>query len=145
VDLDEEFARSLVMQDEQHQNQNQYRSPPQQQQQGIPSADQLPYQARVRRTRPAQDQYQSPPQGGSSWDRQGGDNPNGMLAVEDKINKFAESTSYLLLFASRVRGENRVTDVQPLDRPSLPSWEELKRNTLNSSRINNSDKLRMPT
>jgi hypothetical protein len=68
-----------------------------------------------------------------------------MLAVEDKINKFAESTSYLLLFASRVRGENRVTDVQPLDRPSLPSWEELKRNTLNSSRINNSDKLRMPT
>lgn len=89
MDLDEEFARSLVMQDEQNQNQNQYQ-PRAQQQQGIPTADQLPYQARVRRARPVPDQYQSQPHG-SSWDRQGGDNPNGMLAVEDKINKFAES------------------------------------------------------
>jgi len=84
------------MQDEQ----SQYRPPPPQQQ-GIPSADQLPYQARVRRARPAQDQYQpqSQQQGsmGSSWDtRQGGDNPNGMLAMEDKINKFAESMSFLV-------------------------------------------------
>jgi hypothetical protein len=116
VDLDEEFARSLVMQDEQHQNQNQYRPPAPQQQQGIPSADQLPYQARVRRTRPAQDQYQSQRQGGSSWDRQGGDNPNGMLAVEDKINKFAESTSLSPLHCGPVNGStdlinSRWTDI----------------------------------
>jgi len=113
--LDEEFARSLVMQDEQHQNQ--YRAPPPQQQQGIPSADQLPYQARVRRNRPIPDQYQSQPQGGSSWDRQGGDNPNGMLAVEDKINKFAESEfCSCRIFQERTKGltSSRWTDIQLL-------------------------------
>jgi hypothetical protein len=106
VDLDEEFARSLVMQEEQNQqNRGGYRpgaqqSQYQQQQQGIPPPDQLPYQARVRKTRPM-NVNQGQDQGGQ-WDSSGSrhdprraesDNPNGMLAVEDKINRFAESMS----------------------------------------------------
>ena len=104
VDLDEEFARSLVMQDEQsQQNRGGYRSSTgQQQPQGIPPPDQLPYQARVRKTRPMNPVETQEQRHGGQWDSSGSrhdpsraesDNPNGMLAVEDKINRFTESMS----------------------------------------------------
>jgi hypothetical protein len=101
VDLDEEFARSLVMQDEQHQqNRSTHRLQPgvQQQQAGfIPPADQLPYQARVRKARPAnqgQDGQWEPPARDEQRRAPGTENPPGMLAVEDKINRFAESEPF---------------------------------------------------
>lgn len=88
------------MQDEQSQ-QNRYRpSTGQQQPQGIPPPDQLPYQARVRKARPMNPIQTQEQRHGGQWDSSGSrhdpsraesDNPNGMLAVEDKINRFAES------------------------------------------------------
>jgi hypothetical protein len=61
-----------------------------------------------------------------------------MLAMEDKINKFAESTSFNLASL----GVSLGADKKPLDRPSTPSSVELRQNTRNSSRTNNNDKPR---
>ncbi|WVO17456.1 hypothetical protein L204_105148 [Cryptococcus depauperatus] len=85
VDLDADFARSLQMQDEEE-----YRRGQQQYEAAHGSSTrQLPYQPRVRRTRPSH-----PPQGDdqhSAEHEARGDNPPGLLQMEDKIERFAEA------------------------------------------------------
>lgn len=82
MDLDAQFARSLQMQDEQEAERR---------------GSQLPYQPRVRRNRPTQggddhfgrDDREYGQQYGQQ-NNQNGQNPPGMLAMEEKINQFAE-------------------------------------------------------
>jgi hypothetical protein len=96
-DLDAQFARSLAMQDEQDAHARQ----------GAGSG-QLPYQPRVRghRSRPqhGNDQFSQDDQGwtgdqghGHQQQGQNSQNPPGMLAVENKLNEFAEGERLSLL------------------------------------------------
>jgi hypothetical protein len=67
---------------------------------GIPPPDQLPYQARVRKSRPAnqgQDGQWEPPARNEPSRYGNTENPPGVLAVEDKINRFAESKLFCYL------------------------------------------------
>ncbi|KAK4687875.1 hypothetical protein P7C73_g2252, partial [Tremellales sp. Uapishka_1] len=90
VDLDAEFARTLQLQDEQEYRERRAQPPPQ------PVAE-LPYQARVRRA-PARPQQGSYDQRGAQYQQQrdqqqqyqDGQNPPGMLLVEEKLERFAE-------------------------------------------------------
>ena len=65
---------------------------------------QLPYQPRVRRIRPpgVQDQaepYQYQSRTGQTAQDRDGQNPPGMLAMEDRIERFAEGTSRVSNYA----------------------------------------------
>lgn len=107
VDLDEEFARSLVMQDEQHRQDRGTIFG----QRGGGGGDggrgtgggnvatpigNLPYEPRVRSNRPANQnsggQWEQPAARNEQRTHREGENPPGMLAVEAKVNQFAEGT-----------------------------------------------------
>ena len=86
LDLDAQFARSLQMQEESDLHER--IPPPSQMGEGG-----LPYQPRLRRTRGAG----AGAGGGDMEERygqqRGGEYPPGMLALEDRIEKYAEGTS----------------------------------------------------
>ncbi|WRT63875.1 uncharacterized protein IL334_000801 [Kwoniella shivajii] len=101
VDLDAEFARSLQLADEEtyqreqatfHSRVNAGNNPPPP---GSGSGG-LPYQPRVRKNRPQQPNQQDAFYDGQDGlqdrygQREGGENPAGMLAFEEKVEKFAE-------------------------------------------------------
>ena len=105
VDLDEEFARSLVMQDEQHlQDRGARHSQRGGDGGGVHTAfsptsiGNLPYEPRVRNNRPANQnsggQWEPPAARNEQRIHREGENPPGMLAVEAKVNQFAEGTSF---------------------------------------------------
>lgn len=95
VDLDAEFARSLQLQDEEEYRRSRSRyeaahgsaNPTQPQ-------GELPYQPRVRRARPSQSQGASQPEVDGRFaeyeSTRDGENPPGMLYVEERLEKFAE-------------------------------------------------------
>jgi hypothetical protein len=91
LDLDAQFARSLQMQDEEDMRQRQQSG-------GPPGA--LPYQPRVRRNRPQGQQTQGQDQSYQPQyeheQQRDGQNPAGMLMMEEKLGQFAEGGSGLL-------------------------------------------------
>lgn len=81
------------MQDEQNRHDRAGR--PQRGQHPPPPPGELPYEPRVRRTRPAnqgQDGQWEPPARNEQRTFRDTENPPGMMAVEDKVNRFAEGT-----------------------------------------------------
>ncbi|RSH94903.1 hypothetical protein EHS25_004709 [Saitozyma podzolica] len=86
LDLDAQFARSLQMQDEEDMRQRQQSG-------GPPGA--LPYQPRVRRNRPQGQQTQGQDQSYQPQyeheQQRDGQNPAGMLMMEEKLGQFAEA------------------------------------------------------
>lgn len=116
MDLDEEFARSLVMQDEQH---RQDRTASRGQRGGgvafapTPIGD-LPYEPRVRHNRPVNQnrdgQWEAPARNEQRTNREG-ENPPGMLAVEAKVNQFAEGTSCLISSSPRPTDETETNGI----------------------------------
>ncbi|KAK8861767.1 hypothetical protein IAR55_002590 [Kwoniella newhampshirensis] len=115
VDLDAEFARSLQMQDEQEYQRHQTQTPPQ--------SGQLPYQPRVRRARPPPPQPGQPdtfyqPSQGERGQQQQGENPPGMLLMEEKIERFAEvgkqTFNSLLSRAKAKYSEYQATQASPI-------------------------------
>ncbi|ADV19892.1 hypothetical protein I305_00388 [Cryptococcus gattii E566] len=96
VDLDAEFARSLQLQDEEE-----YRTSRSRYEAAHGSANstmsqgELPYQPRVRRSRPSQPQGFSQPEVDSRFveyeSRKDGENPPGMLYMEERLEKLAEA------------------------------------------------------
>ena len=120
-DLDAQFARSLAMQDEQDA----------QARRGA-GGGQLPYQPRVRGNRPrpqqGDDQFSSDyqgyrDQGFGNQQGQNGQNPPGMLAVENKLNEFAEGEDnrFVRTTSSRQSASRRSTRCSPRPRQSTPS------------------------
>ncbi|WVQ86081.1 hypothetical protein IAT38_008249 [Cryptococcus sp. DSM 104549] len=101
VDLDAEFARSLALQDQEEERRRQEREQQSGGFGGGVGSGQLPYQPRVRRARPPAPQQAHQPdefyqpqgygQGQGYGQRQEGENPPGMLAMEDRIERFAEA------------------------------------------------------
>ncbi|ORY24454.1 hypothetical protein BCR39DRAFT_546669 [Naematelia encephala] len=87
VDLDAEFARSLQFQEEEDMRRAGQR------QQSPRGGGELPYQPRVRRSRPQAHQGgEGDPFSYGSSERQGesGGNPPGMIALEEKLGQYAE-------------------------------------------------------
>ncbi|WWC66725.1 uncharacterized protein I206_100630 [Kwoniella pini CBS 10737] len=99
VDLDEQFARSLQMAEHENyrEEQTQFHSRVNYGNNPPPVSNGLPYQPRIKNNnRPQQPQnqdafYQSNDLEGRYGDRNQGDNPPGMLAFEERVEKFAEA------------------------------------------------------
>lgn len=95
VDLDAEFARSLQLQDEEEYRRSRSRyEAAHGSANSTMSQGELPYQPRVRRSRPSQPQGFSQPEVDNRFaeyeSRKDGENPPGMLYMEERLEKLAE-------------------------------------------------------
>lgn len=137
VDLDAEFARSLQLQDEEE-----YRTSRSRYEAAHGSANstmsqgELPYQPRVRRSRPSQPQGFSQPEVDNRFaeyeSRNDGENPPGMLYMEERLEKLAEGGLWRRWQMTITVWRLTNSFSQPASRPLTLFYLELNKSTQSS-------------